>query len=255
MTDDVAKARAFAALHVPGRPLVLFNAWDPGSARAVAEAGAAAIATGSASVAFAFGYADGEALPIDLAIDNARRIVGAVPHLPVTIDFEGGYAAAPAELALNVARVREVGAVGINLEDQIVGGEGLYAIDEQCSRIEAIRRAVGPDFFINARTDLFLKTGAEVHASLVGDAVRRANAYAEAGASGFFIPALGNEEGIATVCAKSPIPVNAYASPAAPPLRRMAQLGVARISHGPAPYRLAMAALADAARKAHGSFG
>lgn len=255
MTYDVAKARALAALHVPGRPLVLFNAWDPGSARAVADAGAVAVATGSASVAFAFGFEDGEKLPIDLAIDNARRIVEAVPHLPVTIDFEGGYAASPAEIAANVARVQDAGAVGINLEDQIVGEDGLYSIDEQGARIEAVRRAVGADFFINARTDLFLKAGVEVHASLVGDAVKRAHAYAEAGASGFFIPALASEDGIATICAKSPVPVNAYASPAAPSLRRMAQLGVARISHGPAPYRLAMAALADAARKAHGSAG
>ena len=72
------KARAFAALHVPGNPVVLFNAWDAGSAKAIAEGGAKAIATGSWSVAAANGFADAEALPMGLAIANAARIARAV---------------------------------------------------------------------------------------------------------------------------------------------------------------------------------
>ena len=91
------KARIFASLHRPGTPLILFNAWDPGSARAVADAGAKAVATGSWSVAAAFGFEDGEKLPLDLAIDNLKRITAAVA-LPVTIDLEGGYGLAPAEV-------------------------------------------------------------------------------------------------------------------------------------------------------------
>ena len=87
----MSKFETFARLHVPGDPLVLFNAWDPGSAAAVAESGAKAIATGSASVAMANGFGDGEEVPLDLALGNAARIVGAV-ELPVTVDFEGGYA-------------------------------------------------------------------------------------------------------------------------------------------------------------------
>src|SRR5438045_1994930 len=84
------KARAFAALHVPGNPVILFNAWDAGSAKAVADAGAKAIATGSWSVAAAHGFFDAEGLPLDLAIANAARVAAAV-QLPVTLDFEGGY--------------------------------------------------------------------------------------------------------------------------------------------------------------------
>src|SRR4051812_4453234 len=104
------KFDAFVALHVPGRPLVLFNAWDAGSAAAVAKAGAAAIATGSWSVAAAHGLADREALPLELALANARRIVAAVA-LPVTIDFEGGYAEAPGQVAANVAELAATGAI------------------------------------------------------------------------------------------------------------------------------------------------
>src|SRR5919106_6710572 len=88
MTDSLFQR--FAALHVPGDPLVLFNIWDAGSAQAVAKAGARAIATGSASVAMANGFGDGEQVPIDFALDNARRIVAA-GGLPVTVGFEGGY--------------------------------------------------------------------------------------------------------------------------------------------------------------------
>ncbi len=86
-----AKAKQYAALHVAGNPLVLYNIWDAGSAKAVADAGASAIATGSWSVAAAQGYGDGEKIPLQLLLDIAGRIVAAT-SLPVTIDFEGGYA-------------------------------------------------------------------------------------------------------------------------------------------------------------------
>src|SRR5687767_8739946 len=98
--NQTEKARAFAALHKPGTPLILFNAWDAGSAKAVAEAGAKAIATGSWSVAAAHGFGDGEGLPLDLAVANAARVVAAV-ELPVTLDFEGGYAVEPGRVGEN----------------------------------------------------------------------------------------------------------------------------------------------------------
>ncbi|HKR23657.1 MAG TPA: isocitrate lyase/phosphoenolpyruvate mutase family protein, partial [Allosphingosinicella sp.] len=120
-----SKFETFAALHVPGEPLILYNAWDAGSAKVVAEAGARAIATGSASVAAAHGYDDAEGLPLALALANAERVVAAV-ELPVTIDFEGGYAVAPEGVAANMAKLAATGAVGCNFEDQIVGGEGLH---------------------------------------------------------------------------------------------------------------------------------
>ena len=99
---------------------------------------------------------------MDVAIANAERIVGSV-DLPVTVDFEGGYAADPETVAANVARLAATGAVGCNFEDQVVGGEGLYPIEEQARRIRAIRAQVGADFFLNLRTDLFLKADASGH--------------------------------------------------------------------------------------------
>jgi 2-methylisocitrate lyase-like PEP mutase family enzyme len=241
------KARRFASLHRPGDPLILYNAWDAGSAQAVAAAGARAIATGSASVAAAHGFHDAEALPLDLAIANAERVVAAV-ELPVTIDFEGGYAVEPEPLAANMKRLAATGAIGCNFEDQVVGGEGLHPGGTQADRLRAARAAVGPDFFLNARTDIFLKAKAETHDDAKVDAaLDRARAYAEAGASGFFVPGLADLRLLERVCAASPLPVNFMAFPGAPSAADVAAAGIARISHGPFPYRLAMEALKQAA--------
>ncbi len=241
------KALAFAALHRPGSPLVLYNIWDAGSARTVAEAGAPAIATGSWSVAAAQGFGDGEAIPLDLLIGIASRIVAAV-DVPVTVDFEGAYAGEPAGVAANTARLIASGVVGCNFEDQIVGGDSLHPLAGQSARIAAMRGAadaVGIPFFINARTDLFLKQPDKArHAALIAEAKERAAAYAEAGASGFFIPGLTDADQIADICAASPLPINAMAMPGAPDAATLASAGVARISHGPFPYRTAMKDLA-----------
>jgi 2-methylisocitrate lyase-like PEP mutase family enzyme len=147
----------FAALHVPGDPVVLYNIWDVGSAFAVVAAGAKALATGSHPVADANGWPDGQNVPIDFALANAKRIVDAVA-VPLTVDFESAYAVEPSEAGANVARLAATGAVGCNFEDQVIGGEGVHPLDQQVRRIKAIRAAVGDDFFINARTDLVLKT-------------------------------------------------------------------------------------------------
>ena len=246
------KARVFAALHVPGKPLILYNAWDPGSAKAVADAGAKAIATGSHPVANAFGFEDGEKMPLDLVLANAARVVAAV-DLPVTVDFEGGYALGPDEVGANVARLAATGAIGCNFEDQVIGGEGLHPPARQAERIRAIRAAVGPDFFLNARTDLFIKAraaGTAPDEAIVEAALERAHAYAEAGASGFFAPVLGDLALLERLCAASPLPVNFIAFPGAPSARDAAHAGVARISHGPFPYKQAMQALKQAAEAA-----
>ena len=247
--------RAFAALHVPGDPLILFNIWDPGSAKAVAAAGARAIATGSASVAAANGFADAEGLPIGLALANAARIVEAV-DLPVTVDFEGAYAVDPQGVAANLKRLAATGAVGCNFEDQVVGGEGLHAIEAQAARIAAAREGVGADFFINARTDIFLKAKAADHdAAKVDAALERAKAYADAGASGLFAPGLADLALLERLCAASPLPVNFMAWPGSPGAAEVAAVGIARVSHGPFPHRAAMKALEDAARATFGERG
>lgn len=246
MTDQESRFARFVSLHRPGEPLILFNAWDAGSARAVAEAGAPAVATGSWSVAAAHGFGDAEALRLDLVLANAERIVGAV-SVPVTIDFEGAYATNPEGVARNVARLAGTGAIGCNLEDQVVGGSGLHAVGAQAQRIAAARDMVGFGFFINARTDVFLKLPRERHADGAGEAIERGHAYAEAGASGLFVPGLLDPDLIGRVCEASALPVNVMAMPGAPDAQVLAGLGVARISHGPGPYRAAMAGLQQAA--------
>jgi len=242
------KFRLFAALHVPGDPVILYNAWDAGSAKVIAEGGARAIATGSASVAAAQGYRDAEALPLSLALANAERVVAAV-DLPVTIDFEGAYAVEPEGVAANLAKLAATGAIGCNFEDQVIGGEGLHPTQVQAQRIRAARAALGADFFINARTDIFLKAKPDAHDDAAVDAaLARAAAYAEAGASGFFAPGLADLRLLARLCQASPLPINFMAWPGSPSAAEVSEAGVARISHGPFPHKLAMKALAEAAR-------
>lgn len=246
----MSKFEKFARLHVPGSPLVLFNVWDAGSAQAVAKAGAKAIATGSASVAAANGFGDGEELPLEFALTNAARITASV-ELPVTVDFEGGYAREPQAVERNLARLAQSGAVGCNFEDQVVGTDQLYSIDDQAERIAAARRGAGADFFINARTDIFLKAPIETHdEAIVDHALERARAYADAGASGFFVPLLADLKLLERVCSKSPLPVNFMAFPNCPSRDDVAAAGVARISHGPFPHRALMAKLTEMAREA-----
>ena len=251
MGTQQEQARLFRSLHVSGQPLVLFNAWDAGSARAVADAGAQAIATGSWSVAAANGFADGEQLPFALAMDNLRRIVAAVA-LPVTVDLESGYGDAPEAVAATVAAALAAGAIGCNLEDSFPADGSLCDAADQVARLTAARRAAdaaGVACFINARTDVFFQSPAAAHdVAMVDAALERARAYADAGASGLFVPGVIAEPLLARVVEGSPLPVNIMAMSGVPDRKRLAQLGVARISHGPGPYRGAMRWLTEAAR-------
>ncbi len=145
-------------------------------------------------------------------------------------------------------------ASGCNFEDQVVGSTGLYSVAVQAARLKALRDAAtksGVNAFINARKDVFLKAPPAEHTDkLLDEALERGRAYADAGASGLFLPGLLNEALIAKACAASNLPVNIMMSPAGPTKRRLAQLGVARVSHGPGPWRLAMKAFQDAATAA-----
>lgn len=247
------RARAFAALHVKGTPLVLYNIWDAGSAAAVAEAGAAALATGSWSVAAAQGYPDGEEIPLEMLLRIAERIATHVP-LPLTVDLEGGYADDPEELRHTMRGLILTGAIGLNFEDQKVGREGLFEPAEQAARIAALRasaEAVEMPIFINARTDLFLKEADPArHGALVAEALERADAYRAAGASGFFVPGLADPDLIARITSGTPLPVNVMMRAGVPGRARLADAGVARISYGPGPYRDMSAALTASARAA-----
>ncbi|MCW1753245.1 isocitrate lyase/PEP mutase family protein [Rhizobium acaciae] len=241
--NQTEKAELFGTLHSKGNPVILYNIWDAGTAKAVADGGAKALATGSWSVAAAHGYADGEKLPMSVLVETAKSITAAI-DLPLSVDFEGAYSAEPTGAASNVAKLVEVGAIGINFEDQVVGGDGLYPVERQAARIRAIREmAEGKNipFFINARTDLFLaESDLSKHAGLVDEAIERGKAYAAAGSSGFFVPGLIDPALIEKVCAASPLPVNIMMRTGAPDVKTLAKLGVCRVSYGPGPYRSMM---------------
>ena len=245
------KAEQFAKFHVKGKPVILYNAWDAGSAKAIVDSGAKAIATSSWSVAEAQGYRDGESIPLAFVEQIAGRIAATV-ELPVTVDFEGGYSEAEAGLAQNIARVLDLGIVGVNFEDRVVNGQGLYAVARQAKRIATLRKAADEKdipLFINARTDVFFQDG-DPH-RLIDDVLKRAEAYAEAGASGFFIPGLLDDALIGRICKSVVLPVNVMVMGGVPSNKRLTELGVARISYGPIAYVDAMNALKENAKSAH----
>ncbi|MFW5709761.1 MAG: isocitrate lyase/PEP mutase family protein [Chloroflexota bacterium] len=240
MNNQQAQAHIFKDDHIKGDPLLLHNVWDAGTARLVEQIGARAIATGSLAVAAAHGYDDGEQLPFDLVVANARRIVSAV-NVPVSIDIEGGYGQDTDTISANIAQIIEAGAVGVNFEDQIIGKDELYPVNEQCRRIAAVRQAADTlslPLFINARTDIFLKLAPERHEQRhVDEAIERAEAYAGAGADGFFVPGLRNPTTIETLCRQISLPINIMFLPDSMTLDQTRTLGVARISYGPYLYQ------------------
>lgn len=237
----------FAALHRPGNPILLYNIWDVGSAKAVAAAGAPALATGSLSLAEANGFPDGEKIPLNLLLDCVRRIAQAV-EVPVSADFEGGFAPDPVRLAEHACQLAESGAIGCNFEDQQVGGPGLHPVADQARRVAAVAES---GLFVNARTDLFLRKlvggGDANDRALLGEALERAAAYAEAGARCLFVPGMSDPDLIAETCQGSPLPVNVLMRPGMADVATLAEAGVARISWGPAPWRAAMARLTEEA--------
>lgn len=243
----MTKTESFAALHVPGAPLIIYNIWDAGSAVAVAKAGAKAIATGSWGVAGAHGLGDGEKLSLDLAVATLEQIV-AVTDLPVSIDLEAGYGTDPAGVGASVMRVVKAGGIGINLEDKDPVTRALFTLEQASARIAA---AAATGIFVNARADLFILTPpADHNAALVDQVMERARAYADAGARCLFAPFLQDEALIAKLCAASPLPVNILMREGCPAPARLAELGVARISYGHGPWAAAMDWLEDEARDA-----
>ena len=248
--DQVRKANEFRSLHIRGTPLILFNAWDAGSAKVIAASGARAIATSSWAVAAANALTDGEHVPLTLAIENLRRVVAAV-DLPVTVDLESGYGDEPEVVGKTITMAIDAGAVGCNLEDSFPANGRLRQTADQVDRIRNARRVADEarqPFFINARTDVFFQRPAQEHDNgMVEHAIERARAYAEAGADGLFAPGLVDVGLIARLVQASPLPLNVMIVDATPPLDVLAQHEVARISYGPGPYLLAMKALEEAA--------
>ncbi|MFD7905019.1 isocitrate lyase/phosphoenolpyruvate mutase family protein [Kitasatospora sp. NPDC059747] len=236
MTSQRDSAELFHTLHTPAAPLALANAWDAASARLVEAAGARAVATTSAGVAWGLGAADGNRLDRDQAIALIGRVVDAV-SVPVTADIESGFGVTPAEVADTVARVIDVGAVGINIEDGFpVGGSVLRPVADQCERLAAARAAAdeaGVRLYVNARVDTYL-FGAGPEETRLQETLDRARAYLDAGASGIFVPGVTGVDVVAALAAGIPAPLNILAGPGAPSVAELSKLGVARVSLGSA---------------------
>jgi 2-methylisocitrate lyase-like PEP mutase family enzyme len=218
-------AAALKALHVPGKPLVLPNAWDADTARLVEAAGFPVVATSSVAVASALGFPDGEKAPAEEMFAAAKRIAKAV-SVPVTVDAESGYGLSGAELA---GRLFDAGAVGCNFEDTDHATGDVRPVAEQAERIAALREAAGDLLVINARVDSFRGVDPEDH---LVDGIARAKAYLDAGADCVYPIHLRNPEVLAVFVQGVGGAVNAPAWPSSPGLGGLAELGVARISLG-----------------------
>jgi 2-methylisocitrate lyase-like PEP mutase family enzyme len=247
--DLQSRCDLLRSLHRPGAPLLLPNAWDVPTARAVVAAGFPVVATTSAGVAATLGYEDHEGAPGDEMFAAAARIADAV-EVPVTVDAEAGYGTEPAEL---VAALRGAGAAGCNLEDTDYPDGSLRDPDRQAEWLRAVREAASADGYglvINARIDVFLwpllaGAGPGTQDELVPEALRRANAYLEAGVDCVYPIALWETDALRRFMSEVRSPVNVVRLPQAPSLAELAALGVARVSWGPFLYRDAMARFED----------
>ena len=245
MTTQADKAVLLNSLHVPGTPLIVTNVWDAVTARIVAAApGVKAIATASHAVSFAHGVDDGEGLSVDQALETARIVSDAV-DLPVSVDFERGYARDAAAVQHNVERLIAAGAVGLNFEDSTGDPAApMFPLEEQVGRVAAVRAAgvaTGIPIVINARVDALVR--GEDWAGMV----TRANAYLAAGADVVFVLGLRDEDSVAKAIAEIDGRVSVVSNPTSVPLRRLAELGVSRVSFGPGTLGLALAHLQAAA--------
>jgi 2-methylisocitrate lyase-like PEP mutase family enzyme len=243
--DLQRRADLLRSLHTPGAPLLLPNAWDAATAKAVVAAGYPVVATTSGGVAESLGYQDHEGAPAGEMLAAAARIARAV-DVPVTVDAEAGYGMEPDEL---VAALRGAGAAGCNLEDTDHTTETLRDPDRQAEWLRAVRQAASDDDYplvINARVDVFLGpllggAGPGTQEALVPEALRRANAYLEAGADCVYPIVLWEAGALRRFASEVGGPWNAVRLPQAPSVAELAALGAARVSWGLLLYRGAMA--------------
>jgi 2-methylisocitrate lyase-like PEP mutase family enzyme len=249
LTETQSRCDLLRSLHRPGEPLLLPNAWDVATARAVVAAGFPVVATTSGGVAATLGYEDHQGAPREEMLAAAARIARGV-DVPVTVDAEAAYGMEAADL---VAALRGMGAAGCNLEDSDYAAGGLRDPDMQAEWLRAVRKAASEDGYplvINARIDVFLGpflagAGPGTQEELVPEALRRANAYLEAGVDCVFPIILWETEALRRFTSEVRGPVNVVRLPQAPSLAELAALGVARVSWGVLLHRAAMARFED----------
>jgi 2-methylisocitrate lyase-like PEP mutase family enzyme len=245
--DEVTKTKGaeLLRLHQDEKLLTLVNVWDVVTAKIVAQTeGTTALATASHSIAASFGYPDGENIPLDLMLEQVKRIVDST-DLPVTADLEGGYGNAPE----TIRRAIGLGVVGANIEDQ------LKPIPDAARQVEDIMKVAedeGVDFVLNARTDAFALNRGGDPAENLAAAIERGKAYLDAGAPVVFVPALLDEDAIlALVDAFGPRRLTTIGIPGSPPRDWQQEHGVARTSYGPLSLNVALTALQELVEEVH----
>jgi 2-methylisocitrate lyase-like PEP mutase family enzyme len=244
MPSTAEKRRTFRELHKSGC-FAIPNPWDIGTTRRLQALGFKALATSSAAAAWSLGYADRE-LPLEQMLEHIRSIAAAT-DLPVNADFTNAFADDPGGVADNVARCLATGVAGLSVEDQIPGTRRLYDLDHAVARIKAARRAfdeAGDGAVLVARSEVYIAG----HAEPLEEAIRRLNAFAEAGADCLFAPGISARDDIAALVeAVAPMPVNVVVRGSELKLSDLAALGVRRVSTGGWLGRIAWAGFERAA--------
>lgn len=223
-------SKSFRELHNPGKPFILANAWDKGTACLFAGLGAKALATSSGAHAFTLGRSDLGTVTREEALVHAEAIVSAT-SLPVSGDFENGFGDAPDIMEETVELSAEIGLAGISIEDISLTDIQPYAFDLAVERIQAASataRALPRDFVLVARADGFMHGLYDLD-----EAIRRIQAFEAVGADCVYIPYLNDLEAVARVCSSVSIPVNVgISSVENVSIREFANAGAARISLG-----------------------
>jgi 2-methylisocitrate lyase-like PEP mutase family enzyme len=245
MTDQAAKADRFRSLHEQDHPLLLANAWDAGSAKLLDSLGFEALATTSSGFAASFGRRD-YAVSREEALDHSAALVRAT-ELPVSADFENGFADDPAGVAEAVRLAAEVGLAGCSIEDWSGDDRRLYGLEAAAERVAAAVEAAhtGPvRLMLTARAENYLRGNPDL-----GDTIARLQAFQEAGADALYAPALDSPRDLRELLAAVDLPVNVLARAGAPPVAELAALGVKRVSVGGHFAFVAYGAMVGAARE------
>jgi len=243
------KAQLFLSLHKNDAMLLLPNIWDPIGARILESKGFPAAATASAAISASLGYKDGEKIKFSTHLEIIKRISNSV-EIPITADIESGYASDISTLEENINLLINTGAVGLNLEDS-VGKEGvLRDLQEQCVRIEIVRKIAekrGIHLVINARTDCFLSKENNPEEELISEAIKRAEAYIKAGGDCFYPVGVLSEETVKTLRKEIKSPINILGSAKSVPLKTLQEIGINRVSFGSFIFRSLLKYFSDIA--------
>jgi 2-methylisocitrate lyase-like PEP mutase family enzyme len=241
MTRQEEKARRFQALHA-GKPFVIPNAWDAGSARVLEALGFEALASTSSGFAFTLGRLDG-GVTLDEVVEHTTTLDRAT-ELPVSVDLENGYGSEPENAALAITRAAEAGAVGGSIEDYDPAGH-IYELEHAAERITAAMgasRSVGFPFTLTARAENHIRGNPDLE-----NTIARLQAFERAGADVLYAPGLRTVEQIRGVCKAVSVPVNVLAVPDLA-LSEIVDAGARRVSLGGSLTWVAVSAMASAAK-------